>query len=142
MKSTRSLRNQMLRENAAIIGKLSARLTPIPIEELNAIPLPPDVPDLKRPVMAWRSRNYLVQVFIAATAEYPLMLRMSVNRAKVRPDGKWEDGLTWDELNAIKAELGYGDWYGIEIFPPTADIQNVANMRHLWLLETPLPIGF
>lgn len=140
--SKRDLRNQMLRESAAIRGTLSARLEPVPIQEVQAAPLPAGVPDSKRPLMVWRSRNYLVQLYSVESVEYPLMLRLSVNRTKVKADGQWEDGLTWDELNAIKQEVGYSEWYGMEIYPPTWNIVNDRNIRHLWLNPEPLPIGF
>ncbi len=142
MKSTRSLRNEILRQNHAFVGKLSARLESIPAAEINEAGELQGVPEALRPVMIWRSRTYMVQLYQEGTAEFPIMLRLSICRTKLRPDGRWEDGLTWDEMNAIKEELGYGGWYGVEVFPPTADIQNLNNYRHLWLLPTALPIGF
>ena len=42
----------------------------------------------------------------------------------------------------VKREIGFGDWYALEIFPRDGDIVNVANMRHLWMLATPLSIGW
>lgn len=138
----RNQRNQMLKENRAIIGKLSARLTLVPVAEINAAFIATNFPMEKRPVMAWRSRNYFVQLYEAPTAEHPLMLRLSICRTKIKPDGNWEDGLTWDELNTIKIELGYGNWWGVEVFPRTDDIVNTHNFRHLWLLPEPLGIGF
>jgi len=140
--SNRSLRNQILRDNHAFVGKLSARLESIPAIEIQEAGEAQHIPEALRPVMIWRSRSYMVQLYQEATAEHPLMLRLSICRTKLRPDGRWEDGLTWDELNAIKQELGYGDWYGVEVFPPDAQIQNLNNYRHLWLLPEPLNIGF
>jgi len=140
--SKRDIRNEMLRENRAIIGKLSARLTLVPLEELEAIPTPEGFPDWQRPYAVWRSRNYLVQLYVCKNDDYPGLLRLSISRCKVRPDGRFEDGLTWDELYAIKAEVGYGNWYGIEVYPLPEDLQNVQNIRHLWLLPVPLKIGF
>lgn len=140
--SKRDLRNQMLREMGALRGTWSARLESIPAADIAAVPLPAGSTEKDRPLMMWRSRNYLVQLFSVESADYPLMLRLTVNRTKVKADGQWEDGLTWDELNAIKQELGYGDWWGCEVFPPTHAIQNLANFRHLWLNPEPLSIGF
>lgn len=140
--NNRKLRNQMLRENAAIRGRLSVRLEAIPAEDIATIPLAPGIPESARPLMVWRSRNYLVQLFSVENAEYPLMRRLAINRTAVRADGQWEDKLTWDEMNAIKQEVGYGLWYGVEVYPKTPNIVNDHNIRHLWLNPEPLSIGF
>jgi hypothetical protein len=92
-------------------------------------------------VAAWVSRKYLVQVYQEGTEEYPHMKRLSVCRVKRNQHG-WVEGLTWEELQEIKSEVGYGDWYAIEIYPRDSDVVNVANFRHLWLFDTPLPFGW
>ena len=56
--------------------------------------------------------------------------------------GNWLDGISWDQLMALKRHIGYGELYAIEIFPRDTDIVNVANMRHLWILREPLSIGW
>ncbi len=61
--------------------------------------------------------------------------RLSVNRTVLTDDGQYQDGITWDELNRVKAEAGFADAWAIEIYPPTDDVVNVANMRHLWILD-------
>ncbi|MCK5090731.1 MAG: hypothetical protein KAQ88_12205 [Hyphomicrobiaceae bacterium] len=80
-------------------------------------------------VAVWRSCDYLVQVF----AEPDDMLRISMCRTTVRGDGRWEDGLSWDEMQRIKREIRLGDSWAVEIFPADDHIVNVANMRHLWV---------
>ncbi len=55
--------------------------------------------------------------------------RLSIRRA----DGR--EGVTWDELMAVKAEIGLAERWAVEVYPPDADVVNVANMRHLWLLD-------
>jgi hypothetical protein len=92
-------------------------------------------------VMAWVSRKFIAQLYIEATEDYPHMKRLSIARVKRNQHG-WVDGITWDELQAVKREVGYGDWYAIEIYPRDCDVVNVANFRHLWLFETPLPFGW
>ncbi len=62
------------------------------------------------------------------------MLRISVSRASVRGDGKWDEDLTWDEMQAIKSEIGLAPAWAMEIYPAAARVVNVANMRHLWVL--------
>jgi hypothetical protein len=112
---------------------LPEQLTPVLPDEFPAIGL--------LPVQAWRSRKYLVQLW-DEPSEYQRMMRLSVCRVMQNANGRWQDGLTWDELQAIKREVGCGDWYAIEIYPRDEDVVNVANFRHLWLLPVPLPIGW
>ena len=82
-----------------------------------------------KPVGVWRSRCFVAQVF-----EEPNGLhRITVNRSDVDRDGKWKDGITWDELQRIK-EILFPGRVAIEIFPATKDVVNVSNMRHLWVL--------
>lgn len=123
---TRAMRRQLERDNA----KQPADLTPVPPSEWPPV-TPPGL------VEVWRSRDYLVQL-----VREPAGLRLSVNSTRVRPDGRWDDGLTWDELQAIKRQIGLGDCYAVEVYPPDRDVVNVANMRHLWILPEPLPIGW
>lgn len=85
----------------------------------------------------WISRDFLVQVFLEKRA-----IRLSVNRTTIQSDGRWSDRITWDELQAIKREVGYGDRFAVEIYPADRDLVNVANMRHLWILRDPLGIGW
>lgn len=76
-----------------------------------------------------RSRNFLVQIYLE-----PGALRMSVCRTQLDALGRWRDGITWDELMQLKAEAGYADEWAVELYPPAAEIVNVANFRHLWIL--------
>jgi hypothetical protein len=85
-------------------------------------------PRVKR-FAVWRSRDYLVQAF----EEDNLMTRLSMCRTTLKGT-RWDDGLTWDEIQGIKQIVGYGDSWAVEIYPATNHVINVANMRHLWLL--------
>lgn len=78
-----------------------------------------------------RSRSFLVQVF-----EESGHLRLSVNRTEWDARRQsWREDISWDDLQRLKAEAGYPDRWAVEIFPADAEIVNVANMRHLWLLQ-------
>jgi hypothetical protein len=90
----------------------------------------------------WHSRKFLVQMFDEEPFQGIDTRRISVCRVTLKNDGAWEEGLSWEELMQIKREIGFEDWYGLEIFPRDVDIVNVANMRHLWLLALPLSIGW
>lgn len=115
---------------------LPERLTLIPPEEMPIIP-----GAKKQPFAAYKSRRYLVQVYDEEKPQYPVLKRLSVCRVKLTAGG-WEDGLTWDELQAIKSEIGYGHWYGIEIYPPDDRVINVANFRHIWISPHSFGVGW
>lgn len=116
------------------VSDLPTKLTPIPQEDFPKMDYPP--------LMAWQSRKYLVQLYSEANDTYPHLVRLSICRVRIKGDGGWQENLTWLELQSIKRELGYGDWYAVEVYPRDKDIVNVANFRHLWLLPEPLAIGW
>ena len=79
----------------------------------------------------FRSREFMVQVF---DAKAPSIARLSINRTAL--DGtRWQDGISWDELQRIKNECGFTDYDAVEVFPTADTVVNVANMRHLWVVE-------
>jgi hypothetical protein len=114
--------------------KLPDKLTLLPAEDM-----PHTDPS---PVLVFQSNKYLVQVFQEDSFEYPHLKRLSICRVKLGKVGRWQDGLTWDELQEIKRQCGYGDWYGVEVYPRDCDVVNVANLRHLWVMPEPLHIGW
>ena len=83
------------------------------------------------PTEVWRNSQFLVQVFPHKDGA----ARMSVNRTMIGEDGRWRDGISWEELQSIKNQIGYSACWAVEIFPPSFEVVNVANMRHLWLLR-------
>ncbi|WP_051284266.1 DUF7694 domain-containing protein [Desulforegula conservatrix] len=89
-------------------------------------------------VEVWISRAFLVQVVHESLDGY----RLSVCRTSVTAGGQYVDGITWEELQDIKRQVGMGDKYAIEVYPRDQDIVNVANMRHLFVLPQPLRIGW
>lgn len=80
-------------------------------------------------IEVWRSRKYLVVLY-----QEPCCLRMTINRAELGAGG-WKADLTWDEIQMIKDEIGRGKQWAVECYPPESEVVNVANMRHLWLLD-------
>lgn len=117
--STRTQR-RLAKKQAA---KYPARLTEVPRLEW------PDTPSTSWRLNVWLSRDYLVQGF----AELGDIVRLSINSTTPEAEG-WADGLTWDELMEIKRQCGYAGRAAVEIYPDDANIVNVANMRHLWVL--------
>lgn len=86
-----------------------------------------------------RSRNFLVQEYQAPA---PAKVRLSVCRTSIGNNGRWLDGISWDELQQIKRECGYGDADAVEVYPADEDVVNVANMRHLWIMAEPLKFSW
>lgn len=77
----------------------------------------------------WRSRDYCAQIHDDAG-----IFRISACRTAIDSEGRWLDGITWDELQRIKNEIGFAEREAVEIYPPKSDEVTIANMRHLWLL--------
>ena len=128
---SREERRQLERDNA----KLPANLQPVPKAQWPAYPAFAD----KIPYSVWRSRFFLVQCY----AEQDGITRLSVVRSVIEPTtGRWRDGITWEELQTIKREVGFQDYMAVEIYPADRNIINVANMRHLWVMRDPLPFGW
>ena len=88
-------------------------------------------------INVFRSKTFLVQIFQEKNAT-----RLSICRTEVDNNGKWKDGISWDELQKIKRQVGYGDHLAVEIYPMDKDVVNVANMRHLWIMDYDLNIGW
>lgn len=126
IETTREQRRQLERDSA----NWPAVLTRIPREECPPTPLPADE--------VWRSRYFLAQVFIEPHG----VVRVSVNRVLMGPGGRWVDGITWDELQGVKRQIGRGDRFAVEVYPADRDLVDVANVRHLWLLPEPLPFAW
>jgi hypothetical protein len=103
-------------------------------EHLVSIPrdMWPDSPETC--VRVWRSRHFVVQVHLNKG-----WTRLSVCRADLDSHGRWKDGITWDELQRLKREAGYGDQEAVEVYPADADVVDVANIRHLWIVPAGMP---
>lgn len=83
-------------------------------------------------IAVWRSGRFLAQIFEATKGGQ----RISINRTMIDTGtGEWVDGITWEQIQRIKSELGFGDRIAVEIYPEDNQVVNVANMRHIWLVE-------
>jgi hypothetical protein len=78
----------------------------------------------------WRSNYYLLQVYDEGNG----IERLSVCKNVLRDDGQYDDKIPWEVLQRLKSECGRGDKCAVECYPPDAEIVNVANMRHLFVL--------
>lgn len=127
---------KMLRSNRAVIAREAAErpveLSPVPRDRW-----PPPKPSAPYPVEVFWNRQFLVQVFNEASG-----MRMTVNRTTVNKAGNWDENISWEDLQQLKREAGYGGFWAVEIFPPDQHVINVANMRHLWLLNEAPAFGW
>lgn len=121
MRPTQARRIVMAQETK----RWAATLEPIPPENW-----PPPRLGAPYPIEALRSRSFLVQIFDEPSG----VPRMTVNRAELARGGAWRQDISWDDLQRLKREAGYGDRWAVECYPADAAVVNVANMRHLWLL--------
>jgi hypothetical protein len=121
--TTREQRRQLARDNA----KLPVTLQLVPRDQWEHI--------ATTQTRIWRSRDYLVQEY---AEPLPAIVRLSILRTQMSGD-RWKDGISWDELQRLKNEVGYADHDAVEIYPAARDVVNVANIRHLWVMDQPLP---
>jgi hypothetical protein len=82
------------------------------------------------PARVWRSSEYTVVLYPAPP---PAVWRLTVNR-RGSVDGRYLDGVTWDELMRIKAETGFAGETAVELYPAEANVVDEQAMRHLWVL--------
>ena len=131
---TGSARRQMERAMREESLKFGEMLRDIPLEDWTASQR--SNPD--RPLRALRSRDFLVQVY--NEGRHGVLVRLSINRARLNAAGtRWDDRITWDDLQRLKNEAGYGDFDAVEVYPQQSEVVNVANVRHLWIMAAPLP---
>lgn len=82
---------------------------------------------------AFRSRDFVVVVW----AEPNGFTRLSVNRTDWDGGaGRFRDNISWDDLQRLKSEAGFGDVPAVELFPPDQHVINTANLRHLFLMPS------
>ncbi len=90
------------------------------------------------PFEVWRSQAFRAQLF----REPGGWERVTVNRNAGPNSHCFPDGISWDELQQIKAQIGRGERWAAELYPPEDEVVNIANMRHLWLLDERPPFGW
>jgi hypothetical protein len=92
-------------------------------EVLEAVPArewPPLAPLSPTPIIAmWHSCAFVVVAFDEGEA-----ISLTIRRTQLAPEGKRADGITWDELQQIKAECGFGERDAVEIYPADGDVSN------------------
>jgi hypothetical protein len=143
MKNHRGVYNQYPLKQRKLIAKGIKEESKAFGQELEEVPLDPTkmtlldrngkIQDL---IKAYRSRRFMAQLY-----QNGGWLRISVNRSEYLPEADcWKDGISWDDLMEVKAQLGFGDHDAIEIYPRNSDVVNVTNMRHLFLIPEGIEI--
>ena len=92
------------------------------------------------PLRVWRSADYLA-VLYEQRADGNRRLTVNSVRRKAERKRKsgtdWRDGITWDELQRVKNECLGEDVWCVEVYPAQDKLVDVANMRHLFVLDRP-----
>ena len=81
----------------------------------------------------FKSDRFLVQI-----RRHNYAVRLCVCKCKFKKFGQgieYADGITWDELQEIKNQCGYENSWLCEYYPPKDKLINVANIRHLWVMD-------
>lgn len=123
--SIKSARRFLHQENR----KWDNTLKPVPPEEW-----PPARAGVPRPTQIMRSKEFLVQIY-----EEKDWTRLSICRTALDKNGGWKTGIDWETMQRLKAECGYRHKDAVEVFPKDEDIVNVANMRHMFVVNMELP---
>ena len=129
-------RAKLKRDRAYIAAenkKWPAMLKGVPREDW-----PPQRLDAECPIIALlRSSGFLCQVY--AEPKHPeVLVRLSIHRTALNDAGGWVDGITWDDLQRLKAEAGFAEFDAVEVYPAQRDLVNVARLRHLWVMRHPV----
>jgi len=136
---SRQLKRQMLQDMKRSARKTSA---PYPTNELREVPFEEWSEEQKqvdgRPEKVFRSRKFIAQIYIEPDGH----IRISVNKTTLNRNGDYEDGITWDDLYTIKNQIGFSKNDCIEIYPARHHLVNVANMRHLFVLDETHPYNW
>ena len=90
-------------------------------------------------VEVWRSRDYLVQIYLEPP---PCFVRLSILRTSLDSAGGWNQDIPWTEIQRLKSECRLGNLDAVEVFPHDKDVVNVANIRHLFVMQEPLSFAW
>lgn len=101
-------------------------------EAFEELPVPRTL-EPRQPIKVWRNRHLLAQLYDDRPDGTGDSFRLSINSARIDKHGDWIDGITWDTLQRVKTQVGFGDWWAYEIYPPDRQVVNIANIRHLVL---------
>lgn len=85
---------------------------------------------------AFRSRDFVVIVWQEPSGYQ----RLSINRTEWdESQGRFRGDISWDDLQRLKSEAGFGDVAAVEVYPPDDHVLNTVNLRHLFLMPSNPP---
>ena len=84
---------------------------------------------LEDSIGVWESDTYNVYAFSEGN-----LIRLDIERKDKKGN------ITWDELQNIKSNCGFGDMDAIELYPKDKDVINTENWRHLYVFFDPIPL--
>lgn len=87
------------------------------------------------------SEDYLIQVHLDY-GKFTRILVCSVWYQIKNGVPIYKDKIPWDDLMDIKNCIGFKDNWFVECYPPVSEVVNVANFRHLFLLDSPPEFRF
>jgi len=131
---SRTQRRLASKHMAKVATQYPGHLVQIPKDEWPASANPG-----KQPVEVWRSRDYLVQIYLEPA---PCSARLSILRTSLDSAGGWQDDIPWTVLQKLKSECGRGMLDAVEVFPSDKDVVNVANIRHIFVMSAPLSFAW
>lgn len=86
------------------------------------------------PVRAIKNSHFVIQIY-----EDNGRIRISVQRTRsshyIRKHNRDTRPISWEELQALKSDSGFPHRSAVEIYPSSGNVVNVANMRHLWIVD-------
>jgi hypothetical protein len=118
-------------------GVRGKRMVELPTEQW------PTMPQLETEALrVWVSADYLAVLYRQRLDGNVRLTINSVRRSAYRNRRDkggidWRDGITWDELQRVKNECLGPDVWCVEVYPAQDAVVDVANMRHLWVLDGP-----
>lgn len=88
--------------------------------------------DFQKLSEGWISKYFVVEVHKAKNSgdEVLCIYRTAKDATTSRNVGD----ITWDELMEVKRQVGRGQVFSIEVFPPDSEIIDTENVRHLFLI--------
>lgn len=93
-----------------------------------------------------RIRKFIAEVNQRFGEKFVEIPREEIGRCQygttIKDDGSFDDGISWDRIQQIKSAVGFGDYWGLEVFPTDKTLVNVSNIRHIWLFEERPPFAW
>ena len=88
----------------------------------------------------WKSAAFCVSVYsnMGDTERISVSRYLRPGERDISGHGVSDAVFSWEELQDIKRQVGRGNRFAVEIYPPDGEVVNVANVRHLLVLPPSL----